>query len=286
MSRRRCGYPLNRTPRADDGRPCRQVSWLAAHARSPPPSRRSPGSGIRRRRSPLTVAGAATALRREPRTAFPFHPLPPTEAPAGPSRGLERSSARSELSTRCALACAVRACIWRRGHAGGVRPCGSDTIWAGKARPDVLKARARTHHLAARVSRHKRISLLVSLANLSASRARSISACVGGGGVKTGGCATNGDTYLLGVAAANGDIGASLEMRPRIGYSREIAMVSDPQGLTPRLGLVRSFPSSRAGAEPGRGAEGTGPRPRLHAALRTGFRPSPARALRLRAAPE
>ena len=52
-----------------------------------------------------------------------------------------------------------------------------------------------------------------------------------------------------------------------------------------RLGWTQSFPSSRAGAEPGRGAEGTGPRPRLHTAPRTGFRPSPARALRLRSAP-
>ncbi len=96
MSRRHYGCPLSRTPRADDGRLVPAGLLARGSCTSLPPSRRLPGSGMRKRRSPLTVAGAAAALRREPRTAFPFHPPPPREATAGPSRAMiEAARSRS-----------------------------------------------------------------------------------------------------------------------------------------------------------------------------------------------
>jgi len=69
------------------------------------------------RRSPLTVAGAAAALRSKPRTAFPFHP---------PSLGKEtgREPSRGESEAKCVRSCQQDACgrrwfalvTWRPRH--------------------------------------------------------------------------------------------------------------------------------------------------------------------------
>jgi hypothetical protein len=69
------------------------------------------------RRSPLTVAGAAAALRGQPRTAFPFHPLGlDKETAREPSRGREPSKAGTWLSTVCICALTDCACRWPTGH--------------------------------------------------------------------------------------------------------------------------------------------------------------------------
>ena len=114
MSRRHYGCPLNRTPRADDGRPV--PAGLLAHGSctSPPPSRRLPGSGMWRRRSPLTVAGAAAALRqRSPRTAFPFHPLPTLASrQQEPSRGRIEAVRGRSCQQDARLRAQFDACLW------------------------------------------------------------------------------------------------------------------------------------------------------------------------------
>ena len=61
-SRRHYGCPLACAPRTGDGRLVPAGLLARGSCASPPPSRRSPGSGIGKRRSPLTVAGAAAAL--------------------------------------------------------------------------------------------------------------------------------------------------------------------------------------------------------------------------------
>ena len=121
MRRRHYGCPLSRTPRADDGRPVPAGLLARGSCTSPPPSRRLPGSGMRRRRSPLTVAGAATALRlrpgAQPRTAFPFHPPPPRKATAGPSRAMIEAARDRSCQQDARWHPRVRACVWRSGNA-------------------------------------------------------------------------------------------------------------------------------------------------------------------------
>ena len=50
----------------------------------------------------------------------PFSPAAAKRGDSGTVTQMDRSSAGSELSTRGALACAVRACLWRSGNGGDV----------------------------------------------------------------------------------------------------------------------------------------------------------------------
>jgi len=132
MSRRHYGCPLSRTPRADDGRPVPAGLLARDSCTSPPPSRRLLGSGMRRRRSPLTVAGAAAALRLRrlglASHRVPFSPAAAKEGVSGTVTRLERSSAGAELSTRRrARVRSSRLPMARRPRRAGVRPSGSDT---------------------------------------------------------------------------------------------------------------------------------------------------------------
>jgi hypothetical protein len=65
--------------------------------------------------------GGSRGFEGKPSHRVPFSP---TAAPKDASRTVtppDRSSAGSELSTRCAPTCAVHACLWRSGHGKNVR---------------------------------------------------------------------------------------------------------------------------------------------------------------------
>jgi len=82
------------------------------------------GSGIRGDARRLQLRGQprlwGSADWALPRTAFPFHPLPPRKASAGPSRGSSEAVRGRSCQQDGALACAVHACLWHGGHGARV----------------------------------------------------------------------------------------------------------------------------------------------------------------------
>jgi hypothetical protein len=113
---------------------CRQVSWLAAQASlsSLPGASTRRASGVLGEDSPLTVAGAAAALRPAlpmprigewPRTAFPFH-----------RRGFERAAARPSRAGSKQDACAAVKSNPQRKRAFASRADNAATLPAGVPR--------------------------------------------------------------------------------------------------------------------------------------------------------
>src|SRR6476620_4021384 len=105
MSRRHYGCPLSRTPRADYGRPVPAGLLARGSCTSPPPSRRLARQWHEEATLAAYSCGGSHGFEAPP-TGFASHRVPfsPAATPKGDSGTVtreDRSSARSELSTRC-----------------------------------------------------------------------------------------------------------------------------------------------------------------------------------------